>query len=110
MQQTINEIYKSLKPSGVLLFAENLESSKLHQVIRKHFVSWGARWNYLKYKDIDTLFSQFEEVNHRTVGFFGTFGRTEKQRNFLSSFDAVFDQLIPKKKKYIVYGIAKKKK
>ncbi|MBL1281210.1 MAG: class I SAM-dependent methyltransferase [Fluviicola sp.] len=107
-QKTVDEIYQSLKPGGQLLFSENLESSFLHRFVRKRFVSWGARWNYLKYKEIDGLFSQFETVTYQTVGFFGTFGRSEAQRRFLSKVDAVFSPVIPKSKKYIVYGIARK--
>ena len=36
----MEQIYKSLKPGGCLLFAENLISSPLHQFFRKHFVQW----------------------------------------------------------------------
>ncbi len=108
MQKTIDDIYKSLKPGGVLFFAENLESSAMHRFIRKRFVSWGARWNYLKYKDIEPLFQQFSELNYQTIGFFGTFGRTEKQRRMLSKLDKLLSKLIPQSKKYIVFGTAKK--
>jgi SAM-dependent methyltransferase len=107
-QKTIDEIYKSLKPSGKLLFAENLESSVLHKTLRKKFISWGSRWNYLKFEEIDTLFNSFENTKYRTVGFFGAFGRTEKQRKLLSIIDNIMYPVIPKSKKYIVYGIAEK--
>ena len=108
-QKTIDEIHKSLKHSGKLLFAENLESSLLHKTLRKNFINWGSRWNYLKFEEIDTLFKSFENTKYKTVGFFGAFGRTEKQRKLLSIIDSIISPIIPKSKRYIVYGIAEKK-
>lgn len=107
-QTTIDQIYKSLKPGGKLLFAENLESSFLHQTLRKKFIQWGSRWNYLKFKEIEPLFKDFEKIEYQTVGFLGTFGRTEKQRKLLSSVDAILNPFIPKAKRYILIGIAEK--
>ena len=108
-QKTIQEIYNSLKPGGKLLFAENLEASFLHKFLRKKFVKWGDAWNYLKYDEITALFDCFQKVDFITVGFFGAFGRSEKQRNILGEIDTIFGWLIPKKKRYIVVGIAEKK-
>jgi 2-polyprenyl-3-methyl-5-hydroxy-6-metoxy-1,4-benzoquinol methylase len=108
-KHTIDEIYKSLKPNGKLLFAENLEASFLHMYIRKIFVKWGSRWNYLKYKEIEEVFDSFDNLKYKTVGFLAAFGRTEKQRKLLSKFDRLFNQLIPKRHRYIVFGIAEKK-
>lgn len=108
-QKAIDEIHKSLKPSGYLLFAENLESSSVHKVLRKKFMSWGGRWNYLEFDEIEPLFKSFEKINYRTIGFFGAFGRSERQRKILSYLDRFLHPLIPKKKRYIVYGIAHKK-
>ena len=44
--KALNEIYRILKPGGVLLFAENTRSSKVHQFARKKFTDWGHRWHY----------------------------------------------------------------
>ncbi len=104
----IDEIYKSLKPNGKLLFAENLEASKLHKFLRKKFIKWGSRWNYLKYDEIESIFSSFDIVDYKTVGFLGAFGRTEKQRQFLGKIDSIFDKFIPEHNRYIVYGVAEK--
>jgi SAM-dependent methyltransferase len=107
-QQAINEMYQALKPDGVLFFSENIEGSMIHRVLRKRFSEWGNYWNYLKYEDVNPLLSAFKQVDYITVGFFGTFGRNEKQRSILGKIDSVFEKIIPKSKRYIVIGIAKK--
>ena len=63
---------------------------------------------FLKYEEIKHVFSSFENVKYKTVGFWGTFGRTEKQRHLLSKLDNLFERFIPLKKRYIVFGIAEK--
>ncbi|WP_432712739.1 class I SAM-dependent methyltransferase [Pedobacter sp.] len=103
---TVNEIYKALKPGGTLLFAENLESTFLHKLLRKGYGT--PNWNYLKLDELETVFAPFNSLNYTTVGFFGCFGRTEKQRNILGKVDALLQKLIPMKSKYILVGVAVK--
>lgn len=107
-QKVVDEIYKSLKVNGVLLFAENLEASFLHKVLRKKFVNWGSEWNYLKSEEVEALFSSFKSVKFITVGFLGAFGRTERQRTVLAKFDYFFEKIVPEKTRYILIGIAVK--
>lgn len=107
-KKTTNEIFKALKPGGVLLFAENIESSFLHRFLRKKFVDWGKDWNYLKFKEMSEVFSSFSTIEYITVGFLGAFGRSEKQRSFLGKLDRVFEKFVPLKKRYILIGIARK--
>lgn len=107
-QKVINEIHKALKENGVLLFAENTEASFLHKLARKLFVKWGAEWNYLKPEEIETLFSSFKSVQFITIGFLAAFGRNEAQRNFLGKLDRVIEKFVPKSKRYILIGVAKK--
>lgn len=107
-KQAISEIYKSLKPSGKLLFAENLEASFMHRFFRKRFVTWGGGWNYLKHTEIAALFESFENLEYQTIGFLGTFGRTERQRRILGIIDSIIKPIIPKKKRYIVFGMVTK--
>ena len=102
--KTLNEIYKALKPGGMLLFAENLKSTKLHQILRKKFGAPG--WNYLKLGEIPGIFKQYRTVTYTTVGFLGCMGRNELQRNLLGQVDSVFEKLIPERSRYIVIGIA----
>lgn len=107
-QKLIDNCYSALKPGGKLLFAENLEASFLHRFARKRFVKWGNAWNYLKIDNVERLFSDWAVCNYRTAGFFGAFGRSEKQRNFLGKLDRFLQPLIPCKMRYIVYGVAVK--
>lgn len=107
-QQTINSIYKSLKPGGRAVFIENLEGSFLHMYARKKFVGWGSKWYYMKLKDMIKLFDAYAHFNYHTVGFFGAFGKTEKQRQILGHFDTFIEKIIPKHNRYILIGIAKK--
>lgn len=107
-KKIIDQAYRALKPGGQLFFAENLESSALHRFARKRFVKWGSEWNYLKFKEIQPILKDFSSVEYDTVGFFGAFGRSEKQRSVFGKIDKVFKLILPKAKRYIVFGVAKK--
>lgn len=108
-QVVINEVYKSLKPGGKLLFAENLVASGVHQFFRKKLTNWGTYWNYLQLEEIKELFKAFNSVDYSTAGFLGAFGRIESQRNLLGRLDTlIFDKVVKDKMKYIVFGVATK--
>ncbi|HBK70690.1 MAG TPA: class I SAM-dependent methyltransferase [Flavobacteriaceae bacterium] len=107
-EKVVSEIYQSLKPSGKLLFIENLEATGFHRFMRNRFVKWSGGWNYLKFSEIEPLFKDFKKVNYYTVGFFGTFGRNEIQREYLGKIDNILGIIIPKKYRYVVFGIAEK--
>jgi SAM-dependent methyltransferase len=105
----IDQIYKSLKPGGKLLFAENLSGSNLHKFLRKKFIRWGNSWNYLKIDEVKPLFQKFGSLQFETAGFVGAFGASEPQRNFLGHLDTLFlDKIVSDKMKYIIFGIATK--
>ncbi|MEJ6981359.1 class I SAM-dependent methyltransferase [Pedobacter sp. P351] len=105
-KKTLDEIYKALKPGGILLFAENLQGSFLHTALRKKFGT--KNWNYLRLNEIDKIFSEYRSIEYTTVGFLGCLGRTENQRTVLGKIDTVLDKLLPGKYKYIAIGIAVK--
>lgn len=102
--KTINEIHKALKPGGMLLFAENLASTGLHRFLRRKYGT--PKWNYLEMHEVEEIFSSFKSLKYTTTGFFGCFGRTEKQKNILGKVDGLLEFIIPKKKRYILSGIA----
>jgi SAM-dependent methyltransferase len=105
---TLEQIYQALNKGGKLLFAENLEGSGLHKYLRKKFVIWGNEWNYLRLEEIPEVFSSFSKISYVTIGFWGAFGRTEKQRAMLGRIDGVMEKLFPSRMRYIVIGIAEK--
>lgn len=106
--QAIKEIHRVLKPGGVLLFAENATGSKLHGWLRKKFIKWAHRWRYISLEDLNKWSEIYSESTFEHFGFWGLFGRSEGQRKFLSFFDRAFNFLIPKRWKYIHFGVLKK--
>lgn len=108
ISQAISNIHQALKPGGVFLFAENLESSPIHRVLRKKLVRWGEGWNYIPFSQLKVFFDDFSECKINTTGFLSTFGRSEKQRTILAKIDRFILPIIPQKWNYLGYGIAKK--
>ncbi len=106
--QAINEIYRVLKPDGLLLFAENLKASFIHMIMRKMFVNWSKYWRYIDIKEAKDFFSKFKYCEFSTYGFLSSFGRNEKQRILLSKIDKFFNKIIPEKFKYIIFGVVVK--
>ncbi|HEY8367241.1 MAG TPA: class I SAM-dependent methyltransferase [Bacteroidia bacterium] len=103
------EIHKALKPGGILLFAENLYASPLHNFMRKKFVKWGAYWRYITNSELKECLTPFSSYEIKTTGFLATFGRSEKQRYFLARADKLlFNSISPNSWKYIGYGYARK--
>lgn len=105
-QKALDEVFRVLKPNGVLLFAENLKASKLHQFARKKFTAWGEKWYYPSIKELETNCNKFNSFKYETNGFLSPFGRTEKQREKLSFLDKKFKFITPKNWTYILFGIA----
>lgn len=106
-QKVFDEIYKALKPGGVLLFAENLTASPLHQFARKKFNKWGSYWRYISISDTKKFLTKFINIEIQSTGFAAAFGQSEKQRNILSKLDKLFfNKLVPGSWKYVVYGVA----
>lgn len=103
------QIYKALKPGGVLLFAENLVASPIHKALRKKFVNWGDSWRYVSTREMEEFLKPFSSYKIKSTGVMATFGRSEKQRVVLASVDQlILNHISPKKWKYISYGYAKK--
>jgi SAM-dependent methyltransferase len=104
--KTLKEIHKALKPGGKLLFAENLEATGFHKILRENFGTKG--WNYLRMSEINDVFAPFKKIKYSTIGFFGCLGRNEWQQNFLGKIDSMLNWFIPNESKYILIGVAEK--
>jgi SAM-dependent methyltransferase len=108
-QRAFDEIHAALKPGGILLFAENLAASALHRSLRTRFNRWSGNWRYPSLAELREFTSVFDEVELRTTGVIGAFGRSERQRSLLSLADqAVLNAAAPADWKYIAYGSAVK--
>jgi 2-polyprenyl-3-methyl-5-hydroxy-6-metoxy-1,4-benzoquinol methylase len=109
--KVFREVYKALKPGGILIFAENQKASRMHAVFRKKFTPWSQYWRYLTESEMREFLAPFEKVALRTTGFAATFGRSEDQKDRLAKVDAAFfNRLVPSSWKFIIYGIARKPK
>ena len=106
--KAFDEIYRVLKPNGILLFAENLDGSGLHKFLRKKFVKWGERWRYITESEIVGWNSKYTAHTTKSYGVTALFGRSEKQRKFLAHLDTVLNPITPRKWRYILFGVFKK--
>jgi SAM-dependent methyltransferase len=108
-QAAIDQIHRALAPGGKLLFAENLVASPLHRLVRERFVRWGREWRYVTLAEMREYLKAFNRVEMHTTGVLGAFGRTERQRRFLSALDrGGLNSVTPRGWRYIVYGLAEK--
>lgn len=107
--RAVQSIYRALKPGGVLLFAENLRASPLHQAARKRFVKWNDIWRYVSIEEMLRYLEPFASVEYGTTGFSGLFGRTPALSQALGRLDGiVFDRVAPPHWRYIMFGVARK--
>jgi SAM-dependent methyltransferase len=108
-QKVFDQIHKALKRGGKLLFAENIKASFLHRFFRNYFTKWSAYWRYVTPMELKKFLSNYSSFELKTNGVTGTFGRNEKQKNFLSKADKILlNHITPERWKYIAYGIATK--
>lgn len=107
-QKGISEIYRVLKPGGVLLFAENLVASPIHTFLRKKFIKWASYWRYITIEEAEELCGMFSSFSFKTAGFTGAFGRSEGQRRMLGKLDGFLEKMVPSKNRYIIFAVCKK--
>ena len=105
--QAVQEMYRVLKPGGVLLFAENLAGMRLHRFFRR-FTRWGSYWRYVKTEEIALFCREFSRFSYKTFGYLATFGRSEFHRNLLHHVDIALDPCLKDHHKYIIFGYAQK--
>jgi SAM-dependent methyltransferase len=105
----LREIHEALKPHGQLLFAENLNASPIHRLLRRKMTPWGNYWNYLRIEEVSHLFKPYSSLAVGSAGFLGAFGRSEQQRSWLALMDSfLFDRMLPSSMHYILFGVATK--
>lgn len=100
--QMVRNIHGLLEPGGKLLFIENLSGNAIHRWLRKRFVQWGNRWNYLPYVAVPGLLSDFDDVRFESFGLFGLLGRRESHRKLLGRLDALLERIVPPSWRYII--------
>jgi len=103
-EAAFNELYRLLKPGGVLIFAENTEATKMHQQARKRFNSWGDRWRYIQIDETKEMLDEFSEINFKSQGLMATFGRSEKQRRTITKMGKPISKMVPNKWNYILFA------
>lgn len=105
----IEQIYKSLKKGGELLFAENLLGLPIYQPLRKQYVWWYDIWRYISLDEMLDYLSIFDDLQYSTTGVLGLLGRSERQRELLGHLDQLFlSSIVPDRWRYIMFGIARK--
>ncbi|NUN09018.1 MAG: class I SAM-dependent methyltransferase [Ignavibacteriaceae bacterium] len=107
--KVIAQIHKALKPGGILLFAENLESTSLHKLLRGKFGAGKNKWHYFACEELPDQLKIFKSVKYETFGFLGCLGLNEPMRNIFGKMDTLFiEKLTPADKRYIISCIAVK--
>lgn len=105
----VRAMYRALKPGGVLLFAENLKASSLHQAARRRFIRWNSIWRYVSIEEMLKYLEPFSSVEYETTGVAGLFGRSPRLSAILGKADGLFlDKIVPPDGRYIMYGVARK--
>lgn len=107
-KKMVEEIKKSLKDGGYVVFVENMKATKIHEVLRKSFRKYGDSWHYQDDNNITNLFSDYKLVSKKYFGFLGLFGPNETVRRVLGYIDNFFELFIPNRSRYIGVYIFKK--
>jgi len=108
--RAIEGIHRALRPGGRLLFAENLRGTAFHMFCRKVLLRRANTWHYPRAASfLRLLGDDWAELHYETSGFLGTFGRTERQREWLGRVDEAARPLVPAGWRYIISGVAVKR-
>lgn len=105
----IEGMLRALRPGGILLWAENLAASPMHEAARRQWVPWADRWLYPTLAELRRLLMPFSSTEWSSAGFTAAFGRTESQRRLLASLDAaVLEWVVPREWNYVAFGVSRK--
>jgi ubiquinone/menaquinone biosynthesis C-methylase UbiE len=105
-QRAINELYRVLKPKGILLFAENAKASFLHSYFRKKFRKWASYWRYVTFNEMIDMLSAFSFQKVHCSGFLSAFFSNHTIKRFFFPLDNILENLISRKFRYVIYGYA----
>lgn len=109
VRRAIEEMHKALKPGGKLLFAENLESTRIHMFFRERLLRrTRGVWVYPKVSEVCDLMKVFDDVRYDLSGFLGAFGPNETLRGLLGRVDRRLAPALPGGWRYIMTGVATK--
>jgi ubiquinone/menaquinone biosynthesis C-methylase UbiE len=102
----LKEIYRCLKPGGVMLFAENLRCTWVHSLLRNIFNPWSrSHWYYPSYNELGASLNLiFSESRLEYFGFLGLFSRGKSINYVLSKIDVIIAPVIPNSWRYIAFG------
>jgi len=100
----VEEIRRVLKPGGVILGAENLAATSVHQALRRFRHKGRIGWRYLRIHEIQWLFENYSECEQCPYGFIGThWTRLFGLNRLFSSMDRCFSQILPPNWLYISF-------
>ena len=105
IDKAFHEIYRVLKPGGILLFCENTQGCFLHMYLRKKFVKWSNSWNYLTLDYMTQAINRFSEHRIYAYGFLSCIIR---DNTLVKWVDDKLCQRIKPHNQYMCYGYAKK--
>lgn len=108
--QAMTQILKSLKPGGMLLFAENVRATFLHRLARSiAYRIRGTSWRYPSLAQMTALLGGFSTTEIRSTGVLAMFGTSESARLALAAIDErLVNRIAPRSWKYVSYGVATK--
>lgn len=105
-KKAVNEMLRVLKSGGILLFAENCKASFLHTAMRKFFSKWASYWRYVNYDEMNEMLSEFSLKEIHTCGFLSAFVPGKFLKRIIAPVDNIFEKLVSKESRYILYGYA----
>jgi ubiquinone/menaquinone biosynthesis C-methylase UbiE len=107
-RDVIRELYRVLKPGGALLFAENMQGSPLHRLLRSRLRKWGSTWGYTSIAEMQELLKPFHRVDYETAGFLSAMVPESSLKRVAFQIDRAARAFVPERHRYVIYGIAEK--
>lgn len=106
--KAIAEIYRILKPNGILLFAENAKASFLHTIFRKIFRKWASYWRYVTIDEMLKMLNIFKTKEIHTAGYISAFVSNKNLKKIVFPLDSFLEKITTKNSHYVLYGYAVK--